>query len=179
MTEPAPDTLYCANHPDRETLLRCNRCGKPICTQCAIKTPVGYRCKECVRGQQKVFETATRMDVPLAFLTAGVLSWLGSYSAVLGFFTIFVSPIIGVLIAMAVNWVTRRRRSPILFKAAAIAAGLGSLPRVVTSLLTIIFALSNGYPLSFGYFLPLIWQGVYTFFVVSTLYYRLSGIQIR
>ena len=103
MTEPAPDTLYCANHPDRETLLRCNRCGKPICTQCAIKTPVGYRCKECVRGQQKVFETATRMDVPLAFLTAGVLSWLGSYSAVLGFFTIFVSPIIGVLIAMAVN----------------------------------------------------------------------------
>jgi len=108
-----------------------------------------------------------------------VLSWLGSYSAVLGFFTIFVSPIIGVLIAMAVNWVTRRRRSPALFKAAAIAAGLGSLPRVVMSLLTIIFALSNGYPLSFGYFLPLIWQGVYTFFVVSTLYYRLSGIQIR
>ncbi len=44
------DIPTCANHPERETGLRCNRCGKPICSQCAVQTPVGYRCRECVRG---------------------------------------------------------------------------------------------------------------------------------
>ena len=58
MIEPnAP--VYCANHPGVETSLRCNKCGKPICAKCAIRTPTGYRCKECVRGQQRIFETAT------------------------------------------------------------------------------------------------------------------------
>ena len=38
-----PESLTCANHPDRETLLRCNKCGKPICISCAVRTPVGYR----------------------------------------------------------------------------------------------------------------------------------------
>ncbi len=179
MTEPAPATLYCANHPNRETLLRCNRCGKPICSQCAIKTPVGYRCRECVRGQQKVYETAIPRDYPLAFVTAGVLSWLGSFASVLGFFTIFVAPIVGVLIALAVGWVTKRRRSAALFKLSALAAGLGSLPRIILMILPIFIAVGNGYPLSFNYILPLIWQVVYTSLVVSTLYYRLSGIQIR
>jgi hypothetical protein len=40
--------------PDRETYLRCNRCERHICTSCAVLTPTGYRCKNCVRGAQKV-----------------------------------------------------------------------------------------------------------------------------
>ena len=34
------------------TGLRCSRCGKPICPQCAVRTPVGLRCPDCagVRG---------------------------------------------------------------------------------------------------------------------------------
>lgn len=34
------------------TRLRCSRCGKPICPQCAVRTPVGLRCPDCagVRG---------------------------------------------------------------------------------------------------------------------------------
>ncbi|MEN6392186.1 MAG: B-box zinc finger protein, partial [Anaerolineaceae bacterium] len=31
-----PPTLYCTNHPQTETSLRCNRCDKPICTKCAV-----------------------------------------------------------------------------------------------------------------------------------------------
>src|SRR4030043_298820 len=50
--------LTCANHPNRETSLRCKRCNKPICSSCAVLTPVGYRCRECVRGQQATFDTA-------------------------------------------------------------------------------------------------------------------------
>lgn len=62
-----PVALTCANHPDRSTMLRCNRCNKPICVECAVLTPVGYRCRECVRGQQDKFYTATAMDRVLAY----------------------------------------------------------------------------------------------------------------
>ena len=54
--------LYCKNHADLETALRCNNCNEPICSQCAIQTPTGYRCPECVRGQQKIFNTAKSQD---------------------------------------------------------------------------------------------------------------------
>lgn len=42
----------CSYHPNVMTGLRCNRCGKPICPQCAVRTPVGFRCPDCagVRG---------------------------------------------------------------------------------------------------------------------------------
>ncbi len=106
--------LRCANHPDRETTLRCNRCEKPICTKCAVLTPVGYRCKECVRGQQAVFETAQ---------TAWTSLWRPSLSAVgagvgvavlniLGFWGFFVAPVAGGALAEVVRLATRRRRGP-------------------------------------------------------------------
>ncbi len=46
----------CYRHPDRHTLLRCSRCGKPICASCSIDATVGQRCPDCVRGEgtQKV-----------------------------------------------------------------------------------------------------------------------------
>ncbi|MHB9150410.1 MAG: B-box zinc finger protein [Thermoleophilia bacterium] len=39
----------CANHPKRETYVRCSSCGKPICTDCMVYSPVGIKCKECAR----------------------------------------------------------------------------------------------------------------------------------
>ncbi|MCK4961780.1 MAG: hypothetical protein KAS19_04805, partial [Anaerolineales bacterium] len=66
-------TMVCANYPDRETTLRCNRCEKLICAKCAVHTPVGYRCRECVRGQQKELETARQLD----YMIAGVISVVG------------------------------------------------------------------------------------------------------
>ncbi len=64
-TSTAPP-LYCANHPHRETSLRCNRCEKAICPECAVLTPIGYRCQECVRAQQKTFDTNVWYDYPVA-----------------------------------------------------------------------------------------------------------------
>jgi MFS family permease len=60
------EALYCANHPNVETLLRCNRCGKPICLKCAQLTDVGYRCNECIRGVQATYFNATALDNPIA-----------------------------------------------------------------------------------------------------------------
>ena len=98
MTEAAAN--YCANHPDRETNLRCNRCGKFICSKCAIRTPTGYRCQECVRGQQKTFETAQTSDYLVAFLIAAFLSAAGGFLAArIGFFALILAPAAGGLIA--------------------------------------------------------------------------------
>jgi hypothetical protein len=37
----------CTYHPNVQTGLRCTRCGKPICPQCAVRSPVGLRCPDC------------------------------------------------------------------------------------------------------------------------------------
>jgi hypothetical protein len=68
--QPELEVLYCYYHPDRETRLRCNKCGKPICTECAIRTPVGYRCPDCVREVQDKFYTATGKDVIIGAIVA-------------------------------------------------------------------------------------------------------------
>ena len=49
-----PDDLeikHCYRHPQRETGVSCSNCGRPICHDCMIEAPVGFRCPECVRQQ--------------------------------------------------------------------------------------------------------------------------------
>ena len=95
-----PQSLTCANHPDRETLLRCNKCGKPICISCAVRTPVGYRCTDCVREQQNIYFNAMGRDniVALAVgfaLTLIVAPIVGFLLGSIGFFGFFIAFIIG------------------------------------------------------------------------------------
>ena len=163
---------YCANHPDRETSLRCNRCGKFICSRCAMRTPTGYRCQECVRGQQKTFETAKTMDYVVAFIVAAVLSAIGGFiSTAFGFFTILIAPAAGSIIAEAVRSVTGRRRSPRLFMLAAAGVAVGGAIFVIMPLYQLIV---YQYPEGL---LSLLWPIVYAGLATSTAYYRLSGIQ--
>jgi len=170
-----PPTLYCANHPTVETSLRCNNCEKLICPKCAVLTPTGYRCKECMRSQQKVFDTAQWYDYPVAFVVAAGLSYLGSLIvSVVGFFTIFLAPVAGFIIAEAVRFVVRRRRSKQLFWLAGAAALLGSLPLLVIPILGML-----SFGLGYGSLWGLLWHGLYTFTITSTVYYRLRGINIR
>jgi membrane associated rhomboid family serine protease len=52
MTDSVPPTTTenrCYRHPDRETFVKCQRCGRPICGQCQTIAPVGVHCPECVR----------------------------------------------------------------------------------------------------------------------------------
>jgi hypothetical protein len=107
----AGEALACANHPNRRTNLRCNRCGKPICSSCARRMPVGYRCPECVREQEDAFYTATPVDylvVALVALPLGVVGgWIGG---LVGFFAIFVGPVVGGVIGKVAFRVAGRRR---------------------------------------------------------------------
>ncbi|MCJ7514233.1 MAG: B-box zinc finger protein [Anaerolineales bacterium] len=178
MTESA---LVCANHPDRPTTLRCNRCEKPICTKCAVLTPVGYRCKECVRGQQAVFETATPLDFVLAFVIAA----LGTAMAtgilnLIGFWGIFVAPLVGGALAEAIRFAVRRRRGLRLPLTAAVGAIVGVLLNLVIPVFNAIlmFTSNVGLNLLAGIGLQLIWPLVYGGLIASTLYYRLRGIRM-
>lgn len=168
------ETTYCTNHPKVETALRCRTCEKYICVKCAVHTPTGYRCKECVRGQQKIFETAQWHDYLLGFLVAGALSGLASFLILLiagfiGFFAFLVvflaSPAAGGLIAEAARRITGRRRARGLFLTIVAGAALGALPMLLIQLIVLDI---------FG----IIFQGIYLFLALSTLYYRLSGLQL-
>jgi uncharacterized membrane protein len=164
---------YCANHPGVETSLRCNKCGKPICAKCAVRTPTGYRCKECVRGQQKVFVTAEWIDYLLGFGTAFILGLVASFLASLisrlsfiGWILIVIgSPTAGMLIAEALRSVTRKHRSRALFITISAAVVFSALPVIILHLL------------AFDIF-TLIFQGIYLFIAVPVIYTRLSGIQL-
>ena len=168
----APTT--CANHPTVETSLRCNKCGKPICAKCAIRTPTGYRCKECVRGQLKIFDTAQWYDYVLGFITAGILGLLASLLALLvsglsfiGWILIIIgAPTAGMVIAEGVRLVIKKRRSRALFITIAAAMLLGALPVIIFNLV------------SFNLF-GLIFQGIFLFIATPVVYTRLSGIQLN
>lgn len=52
-----PQPLYCANHPDRATYVSCSNCGKPICPDCMVYSPVGIKCAECARMPRSALVT--------------------------------------------------------------------------------------------------------------------------
>jgi hypothetical protein len=79
------------------------------------------------------------------------------------------------IIAEAVRFVVRRRRSRYLPLIAIIATVLGGLVIPVANLL---FALLNYYVNISGGLLGLLWPAVYAALAASTVYYRLKGIRI-
>ncbi len=153
------ETLFCTFHPGTPTVLRCNRCGRPICIRCAVQTPVGYRCRECVAGQQAVFFNARPLDYGLAALVAVAIGLLTApIVAALGFWVIFIGPLIGSLTSEIVHRLIGRRRGRWIWLVVSggLAAGLASvrLPLLLAA------------PL----FLPrLLWDGIYLALAISTV----------
>jgi MFS family permease len=170
MTDAMTETLYCANHPQTPTSLRCNRCGKLICARCAVRTPVGYRCRDCTRAQQQVFETALWYDYLIAGIVAAVLGFIGSLMTFLPFFfVIFLAPASGGVIAEAVRFGVQRRRGRYLGWLAVAGFALGCLPIGGWLLLQALFG---------GFSFALLTLGLYAFLGGGALYARLRGISI-
>jgi len=173
MTETTTETLFCYVHPNRETALRCNNCNRPICASCAVRTPTGYRCKECVKERQQIFDTAVWYDYILGFVIAGVLSGIASFLVTLiggiGFFGWFLiaagAPTAGAIIAEALRFALRKHRSRNLFITVAVGVVLGALPTLL-------------FQLFFFDLFGVIFQVIYLFIATPVVYTRLSGIQL-
>ncbi len=171
---------YCANHPTIETSLRCNRCEKLICSKCAIKSPVGYRCPECVKSQQKTFDTAVWYDFITAFIAAAVTSAVAGIiiNLISGFFfgmlTLVVAPLAAQVITRVIQMFIKNRRSRSLFYTAAAGVVAGALPMVFTEVLGLLLGGAS----SIWGLLPLVWLIVYLVVAVPSVYTQLSGIQL-
>lgn len=133
------EQLFCVNHPGTPTVLRCNKCGSPICVRCAVQTPVGYRCKNCVRNQQAVFYTAFWYDYVIAGVVALIIAGvaqaillLGSY---LGVLVVFAGLLVGAGIAEAVRLATGRRRGEHIWLVTAVCMVLASTPVLLLAVL--------------------------------------------
>jgi DNA-directed RNA polymerase subunit RPC12/RpoP len=165
------------NTTEEEITLRCNKCGKPITPEEAILTPTGYRCRDCVRKQQKIFTTSKPLDAVLGFTIAFFLSLLASFlTSLIGFFTFLLAPAAGVAIAEIIRAVTKKRRGKLLFRLSAVGVVLGGLPFILIRLINLLGGLSAG---AFNLFslLPLAYQVLYLVLAVPSAYYRLSGSQ--
>jgi hypothetical protein len=108
------DMHYCAAHPERDTELRCNRCNRYMCSSCAVRTPVGYTCRQCVRGHEDKFFEGNLVDYGLVAATCAiggaltplVMMLIGGF-LIIGF---IVAPAIGGTAAQIALQLTRRRR---------------------------------------------------------------------
>jgi len=162
---PAPaveetDVLFCYRHPNRQTGLRCYNCHRPICTQCAKRTPVGYLCPQCVREAQDVYFTAGPIDYLLAGVVAAILSVIaGLLVPRLGFFVIFLAPAAGTIIGRLAFRAGRRRHGRWLPHLVGAMVVIGGLVPVLPYLLN----------LQLG---ALLWPGLYVFLATGAAFYQ-------
>jgi DNA-directed RNA polymerase subunit RPC12/RpoP len=169
---------FANDNPDEMPVLRCNRCGKPITPETAVLTPTGYRCQDCIRQQQKVFDTTKGLDVVIGFLISGLIAFAGSWFVPrLGFFTILIAPGLGTLIYKAVRLAVKQRRSKALNSAILAGALIGSLPLLLPQMLNVITMPADLFSV-IGNLTPLIWRVVYTVLVATTAYAQTKGIRL-
>lgn len=167
-------TTTCYVHPTRETSLRCKKCERYICTSCAIHTPTGYMCKECVRERQKVFDTAVWYDYLVGFVVTAILSAIASVlaglvSTFIGFYgyvaAFFIAGGAGALIADIALRAVQKRRSKPLFISCAVGVVMGALLVMAISIFT-------------GQIFSIIGILIYLVVATPTVYTRISGIQL-
>ena len=146
---------YCVKHSRRATNLRCNRCNDLICSECANKTPVGYRCHLCIMSQQSIFETVFWYDYFIVGLLSFVLTILAMWIMKgVGWLMLFVAPVFGGIMSDIIGRSIKRRRGKNL---SFVAVGFMGLASIV------------GWDL---------WGLIFVIISANTVYSRLKGINI-
>ena len=108
-------SLFCYRHPSSETYIRCNRCDQPICTKCAVQTPVGFKCRQCGLVKSATISSFSAQQLLLglgASIGGGAL--IGFIGGQMGFFSILVGFFGGGIVAEAFVRVVGMKRGPIM-----------------------------------------------------------------
>jgi hypothetical protein len=165
--------MVCYRHRNRETSLRCYSCERYICSTCAIKTPVGYRCPVCVREAEDVFYNATLLDyiiapiisLPLSLLAGFLVLSMGSGFLML-LIIFFLAGIVGGFIGRATKWAVSRRRGRYLAHIVAACVALGVLIPGLPVAVAVLFGNAT--------FFALLAPGLYLFIAVSAAFYQMK-----
>ncbi|MCI0399023.1 MAG: hypothetical protein L0332_25585 [Chloroflexi bacterium] len=166
--EPVEEVLYCINHPNRVTNLRCNRCGRPVCSRCVKLTPVGYRCKTCIREQEEVFFSAGILQYVIAAAATLPMALIGgALAGLVGFLSFFVAAAVGSVIGRVIFRLVGRRRGRWLPHLVAAVVVIGGLLPVTDNLLAVLF----GQPEAA---LSLVWVGIYVAIAPAAAYYQMK-----
>lgn len=107
------EKTYCHYHPDIETNVKCNNCGKPICPDDMIFSSVGIKCKECARPVGRMVAGPK----PIYYLR-GALAGLGTaiaggialmiLRAIIPFGGFIFAMILGYALGESISWAARR-----------------------------------------------------------------------
>lgn len=113
----------CSYHPNVDTEMTCNECGKPICPKEMVSTPVGYKCPDCARPARSQYRYVKPKQLAFAILAGlgaalagGFVLWL------IGFRFFLISILYGSLVGEAVRRGAGGHRGPTM-----VAVGIGSV----------------------------------------------------
>jgi len=124
--------LFCYRHPDRETLVSCGRCDRPICLKCAMQGPVGFRCRICGKAKFDPMTSFTPAQLvgglAFAFMGGGLVAVV---APMIGFFSLFLSFLAGGFIAGSITRVTGYKQGPVMLGVLFGGIVLGSLAAFV------------------------------------------------
>ena len=125
--------LYCANHPNEETYVRCSRCEKPICARCRVRTPVGFRCFDCARLQVlPTYAVSADYYARAAVFGFAAAAVAGALMGLFPAFEFWAALLMGIAIPEGVAFGANQKRGPGLQMVAIAAVVFGfALSRVV------------------------------------------------
>lgn len=135
-----PEAVACLRHPGQRTLLRCGKCGDPICPRCLVQTPVGVRCPRCVTYERNpLYEVSApllirAMGAGVGAAVAGGALWaFVSALTFLGLFSLIPGIGLGYVIGVAVSASANRKRARPLQVVAGGSAGLAFLTALLVA----------------------------------------------
>jgi len=128
------EKLTCYKHPDRETLLRCGRCDRPICADCVHHGATGVRCEDCVSLSPRERGQADRRQLQRAAIAACLVALPGgALLGAVGMITLITSAVLGFGVGTAALLAAEKHRGPLVQGIAGSAALLGVLLGAVVS----------------------------------------------
>ncbi|MDQ7820593.1 MAG: B-box zinc finger protein [Armatimonadota bacterium] len=121
--------MRCAAHPGVETELTCASCGRPICPDCLVQTPVGMKCRDCGLAPPPPLYRASPGALATGIVVAALLGGAAGLAAwwaaqAVGWLVLLAGPALGGLVGDAA-WRAARRRGRAMAAAVAAACAAG------------------------------------------------------